>query len=580
MSFIKDFCSSLFLLGVMIISFVGWGNLLARLLRIATPLRSRFFMYFWLGISVVIFLLQLLHLIRPIQWVESILIFGLGVCVFFRKFSHRSPGLFGRSIRAPVPALMIGVLLCLAVVKGMQPPTHFDCGLYYFTSIRWINEYSIVPGLANLLVHLGFNQTHFQLAAALNFYPFYNHGYAVMSSGIFLVWLLQVLHSIRFSNFLHWTPSHIVTLYSMFLFPIVLLMFMGSDLASPRADSICFILQLVIFQYVILSIFLSRNLRWRMGSAQMVLPLACAIVTIKLSSIVFSVSCICLVFFATCLTIRNRLLSLRRFTPVLAFCMGLMLLYAVRGYIISGYPLYPSTLFGMDFDWSRSNEDTRHHATVIREWARIPRQPVYSVIDTWTWVLPWARRTFADNTFVVPMIVALGSWMVLLIGNVRRRIAGRGAGIGGFRELGLLTAPLVFSLAFWFYSAPEPRFAGGLMWLMAVVPFVAIFSWLSDSTFKLFCNVRPLFCFTLIIASSLRLIHLAPRLSAGYPVLPSPPLKQVANVHGVLVNIPVIGDQVWNAPLPAAPDLSDKLGLRGRNLRSGFTIKEDKSVLH
>ena len=42
---------------------------------------------------------------------------------------------------------------------------HYDTGLYHAQAIRWIEEYGVVPGLANLHSRFGYNSASFALSA-------------------------------------------------------------------------------------------------------------------------------------------------------------------------------------------------------------------------------------------------------------------------------------------------------------------------------------------------------------------------------------------------------------------------------
>jgi hypothetical protein len=59
----------------------------------------------------------------------------------------------------------LSLLLLLLLVSwfglGSSEHDHFDTGLYYLTTIRWAQDYPVVPGLANLHTRLGFNQSLF-----------------------------------------------------------------------------------------------------------------------------------------------------------------------------------------------------------------------------------------------------------------------------------------------------------------------------------------------------------------------------------------------------------------------------------
>ena len=55
--------------------------------------------------------------------------------------------------------------------KAMEPSLHYDVGLYYLPTIKWLNEEPIIPGLVKLHSRLAFNQSIFGFAELLNFAP-------------------------------------------------------------------------------------------------------------------------------------------------------------------------------------------------------------------------------------------------------------------------------------------------------------------------------------------------------------------------------------------------------------------------
>jgi hypothetical protein len=68
--------------------------------------------------------------------------------------------------------------------------------LYHFNTIRWLNEYPLVPGLGNLHGRLAYNQSFFTYAASVNFYPLFHHGHNVANSFLLLLFLAECLHAL------------------------------------------------------------------------------------------------------------------------------------------------------------------------------------------------------------------------------------------------------------------------------------------------------------------------------------------------------------------------------------------------
>ena len=54
------------------------------------------------------------------------------------------------------------IFIVVSVLCSLHPSLNNDSGLYYIQFMKWINQYPVVPGLANLHDRLGFN-SHWHL---------------------------------------------------------------------------------------------------------------------------------------------------------------------------------------------------------------------------------------------------------------------------------------------------------------------------------------------------------------------------------------------------------------------------------
>ena len=87
------------------------------------------------------------------------------ICFWFKK--EELAGHF-RHIRltvTPQRVILILVLFLLFAYGTASGLEHYDTGLYHAQSIRWIEEYGIVPGLGNLHSRLAYNSAAFSLSA-------------------------------------------------------------------------------------------------------------------------------------------------------------------------------------------------------------------------------------------------------------------------------------------------------------------------------------------------------------------------------------------------------------------------------
>ncbi len=124
----------------------------------------------WIGWAILLGALQVTHLFAPINrpTAAGLLIAcgGAAVIVIWLRWRARRPQTVNR-IQANNLLLFgaLGVASLLAFFPVFNACTKamilYDLGLYYLKAVRWIATYPIVPGLANVQGHLGFNQPGF-----------------------------------------------------------------------------------------------------------------------------------------------------------------------------------------------------------------------------------------------------------------------------------------------------------------------------------------------------------------------------------------------------------------------------------
>ena len=92
------------------------------------------------------------------------------------------------------PLLWFGLLFAVAWLAfrpvfniATQKIVHYDVGYYYLQTIAWTTAFPIVPGLGNLLLELGFNQSAFLVPAFLDSLGPHLWGYSLL--GGVLPWL-------------------------------------------------------------------------------------------------------------------------------------------------------------------------------------------------------------------------------------------------------------------------------------------------------------------------------------------------------------------------------------------------------
>jgi len=568
------------------ISFLGWGLIADSFLHFRKAANSPYLAEIWMGWAVVLFLVQLANIFLPINARLSLPLFLLGVV--FLVISRRHALAWNLNLRRGdlMPLALIALCVVWIALRSMtQSPGHYDSGLYHFAAIKWSTSYPIVRGLANLHGRLGFNSSLFPFVAAVDAYPYFNHGHQIANSFLLVLSVVSILVHLR-PVFKHpglLTSSHPFRfLADVFALPALAYLGVQSELSSPSPDMTSTIVQIMLF------LLLCNSLaQWREGApvpdfqAVLVFTLAATAVTIKLSNLVFATTTASLIAVLHMKTARRSIMERSKlFIPGGA----VFILWCLRGALLSGAPLYPSTIGYLPFNWSVPRESIRQEALAIFRWARRAGYEWNNMLSDWSWLRSWWYQRSTDFfSFRYPLYF---SGLFVLLASIMRRFAARKS--IQLLDWSILILPAA-SLLYWFITAPDLRFAN------ATLPILGISSCLLLLLF--FSSKVPAKVFTFIVlivffVGNLPYIsyavenkwQLKPCAQVGtwfdcFPKTDWKPIPEVTltteiTLSGLQLFIPTASDQCWDAPLPCTPVFNPDLKLIEQgDLSSGFMLE-------
>ena len=361
------------------VSYFGWGTTTTRLLDLKSQKQYIVTSYIWIGWAFTLFIFQLIHFIFPLKGliIIPVIIIGFAFAIPNIVTSYRRR--FNQSIRLSRSKLLFIVAVGLTLSgwiasRAMLPPNAYDSGLYHLNAVRWINSYPIIPGLGNLHGRLAFNQTFFIYVAALNFYPLFGNGRSIANSFLFLLTIATAFDLLRPvfkkpSILLSSHPFHYTSI--IFIFPILAyLAFTSKGITSPSPDLTSSLLQISMFMVFVNGIgHLISGQHEQDHAAMLLIILATTAVTIKLSNLAFSAVIIGFVLAYARKTSRRRIRRVTYFAlPAIALCT----IWCVRGFVLSGAPLYPSTVGYIPIEWAVPKEKVVEEANWVYSWARQP----------------------------------------------------------------------------------------------------------------------------------------------------------------------------------------------------------------
>jgi len=552
------------------VSFWGWGKLFTSFFGQNTS-RQDFSEtgYFFMGVSFVGILAGIFWIFIPISFISGAIILGVGCGYAISSWpvsfeiNFKNPWFLAASIMFSFSILM----------KAAAPTSFYDCGLYYIQTIKWVQNFPVLPGLANLHIRFG-NASSWHILGAAFDWPELIKGNFDDLGELILLWFI-VFHSwnaLKLSGFERYVSLGLVA------FAIIQSQVL---LTAPTPDLASGILGMqTLWQFR--KFLRSWNPRQpnqlnTRGLALIVQSLFLA--QIKLSAIPFLIIAVLILF----LILRERWY---RMVGILSCFVGIVLLSMVtRSYLLSGYLLFPVLDGGFQPDWKVLPEEVHSYLNGVRGFARhiltseeLSAGISYEQIGSLKfieWFPLWARDRKWNEWAII--LMAVSGWLLLVrfaSNHVRNSFRGHW--------------PLIFftwlsgmMLLFWFSNAPDLRFGMAILGIGFSFTFASITEQIrnrfSGWDSQLYAEV------SLLIFSIFALWHFRDsrplKENIFFPTsYQKPQMASYLLKDGNKVFKPNIGtshinfsDQCWDSPLPCSQTEVAKLKYRGEQLKDGFT---------
>ena len=395
----------------------------------------------WLGYAVLIACLQIAHFFTAINpafsWTFlaiSLLCAGGIVALRFRKVPFKA-----KELPAMSPLVWFALLIAVAWLAfrpvfniATQKIVHYDVGYYYLQTIAWTTAFPIVPGLGNLLLELGFNQSAFLVPSLFDSLGPHLWGYSLL--GGVLPWLgltlsgFALLQGLCAVFVMRKRLEPIEKAYAISL-PAWIYTLLINNISANSPDIALACLQIHLF--LCFASFLAAR-----GSKAILLQLSELIILgalslcVKLNSIFF-VAAIGLLSIGVALTRIGapRLLGGKQVLYATLAALVLCLPWIARGIVSSGYPLFPSTALAAPVAWRVPKADVSNfYDSIVHLGRRQPDPDLAKVQSGFAWIPEFLRRNWdMKDQFATPL--SLGSlWALLLLAlawknaNFRRKL--------------------------------------------------------------------------------------------------------------------------------------------------------------
>ncbi|EKR47235.1 putative membrane protein [Leptospira interrogans serovar Grippotyphosa str. UI 12769] len=540
--------------------FISFGILAEKILKVKFQFTDRILV----GLSVTNTLVSLVSLFLPITIL--VLFIFLSFCFVFLYFERKNLKLltFGL-IHKNIIVIITFPFLLSALVFSLNPPFAYDSGLYHIQSIKWIQEYSVVPGLANLHGRFGFNPNIFTIFALTSLKEIFKQE---IFSVNFVIYSILVLHSInRIYKILKqegFTNSFL--LHSIVLF-LILEQFMS--LSSPTPDLISIVLPLYILTNLPKNengIHSKLNLENYFSS----IILSVYTISVKLSTIPLCILILLLI-------IRYKFDG-KKLLIVISIIFLILLPWLIRNVILSGYLIYPfSAIDIFNFDWKVPLNAVVSEKLSITGWARNPGEGYKEAAQMkfWEWFPIWWNTISKLNRLFI--VISFLSPIFIFIYSLFKKI-----------KIDFQTFAILFTswigVIFWILLAPDIRFGKAFLGVSAISPLLYFNFKINFFPIKISKTSKQIILVFIFIIVSVFLINRRTynrcknfiRENSAFFVRPKKieipqnlEFKKI-QMNDLEVFIPAEGDRCYDYEIPCMPYKNYSLILRGKTLQSGF----------
>jgi hypothetical protein len=345
--------------------------------------------------------------------------------------------------------------IVIAFVVTLGTPTRtYDTGLYHLQAIKWIEQYAVVPGLANLHGRFGFNPNIFTLTACTSLVDIFRQ--EIFSINFTIYAILTIYFVRRLHEVFHREGVSNRLIFNLVIFLNII--FTSSNLSSPSPNFLIMTLPLFIFARV------AEGQDGAGDSLRLQLPvviLCMYLLTVKLATVP-------LLLLATLIAVRHK--SDGKTLAWAGLALALVALpWLARNLILSGWLVYPFPALDLfNFDWKVPVMDVAREKGWVTGYARNPANPDYLATAKLTfleWFPLWWHKLKIGHALL--LLASLCSPLFVLF----RSLPGKGRG-GAYSRAVIITS--LFGVGFWLALGPAITFGIPFLLVGALSPLLFI----------------------------------------------------------------------------------------------------------
>jgi len=455
--------------------------------------------------------------------------------------------------------LFVGVFL-FVLLSALQP-VNGDTQIYHLQIIQWQNRYKVVPGIANLYPRFGLGSNWFNLISLFYWPIFKNENFTYLNAGFviwFFIWLFSKWH-------FYFQKRDKVNFQPLSAFYFLLLIYCMFDwqLYRDSANSTNYDFAVNAFTIIICSFFIEGAVtdRSRNEFSFIALLFTLCAVSFKLSGI-----------FLLLFIFYHVLISWRTVKWIFAIVTGVLVLFPVliKNYILTGYPLFPSSLSINAPDWMLPKQlaSGLYRYIVLSnrfynyQWTFINKFDA----TNFNWIPYWINGILWKHKIILALAI-LSTFFLFKKPSLPLN----------HKNLRSIIFVLLLMMACWFFTAPDPgRFGYGILLSTAFLTVsLLVYPILTIKIYKLILLVTIIVTGTYTIKKSKPIFD-----NPNYAIYPDSfkePLYQVIRLNNIDLKLPDKINGNWDhrcyfLPVPCITQKNPYLQPRGRYLKEGFRM--------
>mgnify|MGYP003302132822 CR=1 FL=1 len=332
---------------------------------------------------------------------------------------------------------------------------HVDSGLYHAQAIRWIEEYGVVPGLANLHCRLAYNSSAFLLTALYSMSFLGGQSLHTAAGFMALVLAIKGMDVITVFSRKKVLVSDFLKVAMLFYITIIY-----TEMVSPASD---YFAMLFLFYVVVTWIELEERKEKDITPYAMLCVLLAVNVAIKLSSAIM----LMMVLKPAVVLIREK-----RYGQIgMYLIMGIMAVfpYLARNVILSGWLVYPFPSIDLfSVDWKIPAGEARYDGEEIKVYAKGMTDVLLKDTPMKVWLPNWFKALKGlEKIWVLSSIASVaGGAIISAWGMIKKK-----------KDIyGLLFVQWMLIVGYLFWQIGTPLVRYGYIYILAF-PFFTMGLW-------------------------------------------------------------------------------------------------------